>query len=84
VTRVFYTYIDLTLEDVPRAFYVGKGVISRVRKRERNVYWQNITAKYGWRREVVFTNGEEQSVFAKRYEVVQSTISRIVNRKRYA
>ncbi len=61
--KVFFTYIDWTLEDPPRPFYVGKGMFTRVRKPMRNVYWQNITAKYGWRREVVLGTKDESFAF---------------------
>jgi hypothetical protein len=63
VNHIFFNYVDWTLEDVPRPFYVGKGKIERVQKRERNAYWKNIAAKYGWRREVVFATKDEQFAF---------------------
>lgn len=59
----FYCYVDYTLEQIPRAFYVGKGKLKRTRQRERNVYWKNIAAKYGWRRELVFGTKDESFVF---------------------
>ena len=60
---VFFNYVDWTLEECSRPFYVGKGVLDRVRRRERNVYWQNIAAKYGWRREVVLATKDESFAF---------------------
>lgn len=60
---VFFIYIDWTLEDLPRPFYVGKGVIGRIRNRQRNTYWQNIVSKYGWRREVILATKDEQFAF---------------------
>lgn len=59
--KVFFTYIDWTLEASPRVFYVGKGDDRRIKQRERNAYWKRIAAKYGWRREVVFGTREEQA-----------------------
>lgn len=56
---VFYTYVDWTLEDPPRAFYVGKGTEKRLNERERNAYWKHIAAKYGWRREPLFATKDE-------------------------
>lgn len=61
--KVFYNYIDWTLEKSPRAFYVGKGLIKRTQRRERNTYWQRIAAKYGWRREVVLATKDESFAF---------------------
>lgn len=57
---VFYNYIDWTLEVQPRPFYVGKGKYHRTKLRERNAYWKNIVAKYGWRREIVLATKDEK------------------------
>lgn len=61
--NVFFNYIDWTLEENPRPFYVGKGKIKRVQQRERNAYWKNIAAKHGWRREVVYVTKDEAHAF---------------------
>lgn len=50
---MFYVYLDWTLENLPRCFYVGRGTNDRIKKRDRNKFWKRIAAKYGWRREIV-------------------------------
>lgn len=60
---IFFVYIDWTKEIVPRAFYVGKGQIARIRKVKRNIHWKNIASKYGWEREVVFATKNEDYAF---------------------
>lgn len=48
-----YGYKHWTLEDVPRCFYVGKGVLSREKsKRSRNHKWHAIVKRFGLRVEV--------------------------------
>jgi hypothetical protein len=66
--RIFFVYVDWTLENVPRTFYVGKGNKDRIQKRERNAYWKSIAAKYGWRRDVILATKDEQ--FALEQEIV--------------
>jgi len=44
---VFFIYIDWTLEDQSRPFYVGKGTIDRIMIRERNKHWCRIADKHG-------------------------------------
>jgi len=61
--NVFFVYIDWTLEDIPRAFYVGKGTKIRLGKRERNAYWKSIRNKYGWRREAILATKDETHAF---------------------
>ena len=70
VTTIFFIYIDWTLEEIPRAFYVGKGVYGRVHKRERNIYWKNIVIKYGWRREVIFATKSESFAFEQEKRLI--------------
>lgn len=60
---IFFNYVDWTLEDVPRPFYVGKGKLPRVQLHERNAYWKNIATKFGWRREIVLATKDEQFAF---------------------
>lgn len=67
---IFYVYIDWTFEDPPRAFYVGKGKLARVQKRERNVYWRNLANKFGQRREIIFATKEEQFAFEQEKRLV--------------
>jgi len=42
----FYVYVDWTLEDQPRAFYVGYGGKNRVARKTRNKHHTNIAKKY--------------------------------------
>jgi len=49
---VFFVYLDWTLENAPRCFYVGKGTALRVKRSKRNKRWQNITNMYGQYREL--------------------------------
>lgn len=60
---MFFTYVDWTLEDVSRPFYVGKGDLKRTQRVERNPYWKNIAAKHGWRREIVLATKDESFAF---------------------
>ncbi len=65
--QLCFVYLDWTLEDIPRCFYVGKGNEARVKKRDRNDLWKRVAAKYGWRREKVLSTLD--SVFACDQEV---------------
>ncbi len=58
---MFHTYVDWTLEAVPRPFYVGKGTVHRVQLRVRNKHHANVAKKYGVRRKIVFTSENEQA-----------------------
>lgn len=70
MNKIFFVYVDWTLEDVPRCFYVGKGNEARVREHKRNLYWQRVACKYGWRREVVFVTKEEKAALDLEIELV--------------
>lgn len=48
----FYGYKHWTLEDSPRCFNVGKGVISRPSNKRRNHKWHAIVKRFGLRVEV--------------------------------
>lgn len=57
----FFVYVDLTLEKIPRAFYVGKGNKARVSgKGSYNELWQHIDKKYGHERIVIYETHSEQ------------------------
>ena len=51
----FHVYIDWTLEEIPRRFYIGKGDAGRVKYTRRNKRHHAISKAYGARREVVFS-----------------------------
>lgn len=64
--NVFFVYIDWTLEDQSQAFYIGKGKLERVQRRERdNDHWHNIVAKHGFRCEVILATKDESYAFTQ-------------------
>lgn len=65
--KLLFVYLDWTLERAPRCFYVGLGDDARLRKRDRNLYWGRIAAKYGWRREAVLASYDP--VFIEEQEI---------------
>jgi hypothetical protein len=65
----FYVYIDWTLENLPRPFYIGKGSGRRKNDDRRNAHHHAIKTKYGLRREVVFTSPNEQDCFQKEQDL---------------
>lgn len=65
MSDVFFVYIDWTFDENPRAYYVGKGKLIRIKQRERNAYWKNIATKHGWRREIVLATKDEQFAFSE-------------------
>src|SRR5574338_1187457 len=62
---MFYLYEDWTTESIPRCFYVGKGTLNRIRKRERNAYWKAIATKHGFERRVVLGSRDETFVLTE-------------------
>ncbi len=66
---MFYVYVDRTVDD-SRPFYVGKGTLRRTRTAKRNIVWQRIAAKHGWRREVVFGTRIESAAFDLERELI--------------
>lgn len=64
MTEEWFTYVDWTLEQFPRPFYVGKGNAARVAdKINRNAVWHRIANKHGCHREIVFSSSIEQHCF---------------------
>lgn len=62
--KIWYVYLDSTLEPAPRIFYVGKGNDDRIlRTTPRNQYWSNIANKYGWQRTIIMATKNEQYAF---------------------
>lgn len=57
--RTFFVYVDWTMEDAPRPFYVGKGTLTRVNLKTRNKHHCHISTKYGYRREVIVETVDE-------------------------
>lgn len=60
---LFYVYEDWTAEDVPRCFYVGKGLKNRVQYKYRNKKHNSISNKYGLNRIIVLQTESEAEAF---------------------
>jgi hypothetical protein len=59
----FYIYFHITL-DTNEIFYIGKGKKSRAwSKRNRNKLWHNISAKHGYKVEIIFKTYKENEAF---------------------
>ncbi len=73
LTKKYANYLDWTLEDTPRVFYVGKGVESRVNgshKRMRNGLHAHLSHTLGIRREVVFETDDESEAYTHERELI--------------
>lgn len=68
--RVYFVYVDWTLETIPRAFYVGMGDKHRTGLRDRNELWKRVAAKHGWRREVVIATKSKEFAFEYEMELI--------------
>lgn len=68
---IFFVYIDWTLEDVSRPFYVGKGNKRRVAKHERNIHWKHIAEKHGWHHKVMIATKDEQFAFNEEKRLIR-------------
>jgi hypothetical protein len=67
----FYVYEDWTTEELPRCFYVGKGLKNRLRYKVRNKKHAATSAKYGMLRIVVLETKDEQEAFDRERELIQ-------------
>ena len=71
--KTFYTYIDWTIEPIPRAFYIGKGQSGRVKDTtHRSKLWKRIAKKYGHLREIIFATSIEQLAFDFEIELIDT------------
>lgn len=61
--NVYFVYIDWTCEEIPRPFYVGKGLLKRIGTKYRNKRHANVSMKYGVRREAIFATRDEAAAF---------------------
>lgn len=68
--KIWHVYVDCTTEEVPRAFYVGKGNESRIKTTNRNKYWKRIAAKYGHTRTVLLSTKDEDYAFELEIETI--------------
>ena len=71
VMKKFYTYIDWTLEENPRAFYIGKGNDQRTRKPERNKKHKYVCNTYGFNREIIFCSNDEKNCLEYEVELIK-------------
>lgn len=61
---MYYVYVDLKPDGTP--FYVGKGLISRLRVGVRSRYHSNVCRKYpDWERLIIFESADPDSVIEK-------------------
>ena len=67
----YFTYVDFTLEDQHRPFYVGKGTMKRIRMTKRNKRHTAISNKYGYRREIVYGPVTNTEAIQKEIELIQ-------------
>lgn len=63
----FFVYVDYTIEEVPRPYYVGYGQIERLNESRRNTHHENISKKYGLTRVIVFETDDLAE--AKQHEI---------------
>lgn len=72
--NIWYNYLDYTLEEASRIFYVGKGNDIRIKTDKRNIIWKRIANKYGWRREIIMSTKYEiyalemEKIFISKYK----------------
>ena len=59
--RIYHVYVDWTTEDEPRPYYVGKGLTSRISLQIRNKHHTNVSNKYGFRREIIFSSYDDNA-----------------------
>lgn len=69
---VFFVYIDWTLEESPRVFYVGKGKLKRVNTHAHNARWKEIASQYGYRREIILGTKHESYAFEQEIRFIAS------------
>lgn len=60
---MFYVYEDWTTEEIPRCFYVGKGLLRRVHDLKRNKKHTNVALKHGLKRVIVEKFVDEKQAF---------------------
>lgn len=67
----WFVYVDWTTEEIPRAYYVGKGLRRRVGQRERSALHRRHVEAYGFRREVVAGPMLEKDAFLEEVKLVR-------------
>lgn len=69
--RKYYVYIDYTLEEAPRPFYVGKGSNLRVKSLKRNKKHTEISTIFGIKREILYETFDENESFEKEKQYIK-------------
>jgi hypothetical protein len=73
--NVWYVYVD-SKSDTGQPFYVGKGNLARVNRKERNRYHCNIVQKHGLCRNVVFQTNNEREALDKEISLIKELKTR--------
>lgn len=67
----YYVYVDWTMEETPRPFYVGKGQQRRIENiRPRNKLHENLAKKHGLDRRIEFSSSIEEESYTKERELI--------------
>ena len=67
---MYFTYIDWTLEEHPRPFYVGKGTKIRTRNPKRNNKHCHVSHTHGYRRDITFSSDDENACLTREIELI--------------
>jgi hypothetical protein len=67
----YYVYVDWTLEEISRPFYVGKGSSSRLKILKRNQRHTAISEAYGMERKIVLETDSEEEAFVLEKKLIQ-------------
>lgn len=66
----YYVYVDWTLEEIQRPFYVGKGSGNRAARSRRNWKHRNIRTSFGLDRKIVFETVDEAVALSREIELI--------------
>ena len=69
--QLFYVYVDYTLEDSPRPFYVGMGNQGRARLLRRNKKHTWVTKQHGQQRTIIFETDIREYAIAREIELIK-------------
>jgi len=68
--KTFHTYVDWTMEETPRPFYVGKGNENRINCLKRNIHHTRVSNKHGIDRRIVLITTDEQLAFNEEIKLI--------------
>jgi hypothetical protein len=68
---VYYVYVDFTLEQNPRAYYVGKGLKARIKRKFRNHKHQRIADSLGFDRRIFLATEDERVAFDEEERLIR-------------